>query len=298
MAVLSTGDITLPKTIAAGLWERAQTGSTVSALSGAEPMKFGEVDIMTFETRPRAEYVGEGSPKASSEAGFGVKTVQPHKVQLTMRFNQEVKWADEDHQLNVLSTLSNAGADALARALDLGVYHAVNPLTGLAVASITEKVTDTPNSAVLGTQPDVEFETAAGLVIGAEWSPNAVAFDPKFAWTLATARYDDGRKKFPDLGLGQAVSNFMGLNASVSTTVSGVPEATDTNVRAIIGDFGQLRWGVQRQVPVEMIEFGDPDGQGDLKRNNQIALRLEVVYGWAIMALDAFALLTAPAPVA
>lgn len=294
MAVLSTGDITLPKTIAAGLWERAQTGSTVSALSGSEPMKFGEVDIMTFETRPRAEYVGEGGDKASSEAGFGLKTASPHKVHVTMRFNQEVQWADEDHQLNVLNTLSNAGADALARALDLGVYHAVNPLTGATVASITEKITDTTNRAELAGNPDVEFETAAGLVIADEWSPNGVAFDPKFAWTLATARYDDGRKKFPDLGLGQNVSNFMGLNASVSTTVSGVPEAADTNVRAIVGDFTQLRWGVQRQVPVEMIQYGDPDGQGDLKRKNQIALRLEVVYGWAIMALDAFALLTAP----
>jgi hypothetical protein len=46
---------------------------------------------------------------------------------------------------------------------------------------------------------------------------------------------------------------------------------------------------VQRQIPVTTIEYGDPDGQGDLKRNNQIALRAEVVYGWAFMDLNAFA---------
>lgn len=42
-------------------------------------------------------------------------------------------------------------------------------------------------------------------------------------------------------------------------------------------------------MPVEVIEFGDPDGLGDLKRQNQLALRLEVVYGWGVMDLDGFA---------
>ena len=46
--------------------------------------------------------------------------------------------------------------------------------------------------------------------------------------------------------------------------------------------------GVAVAVPVELIEFGDPDGQGDLKRQNQIALRMEVVYGWGVMDLDGF----------
>jgi hypothetical protein len=40
---------------------------------------------------------------------------------------------------------------------------------------------------------------------------------------------------------------------------------------------------------VTKIEYGDPDGQGDLKRQNQFALRAEVVYGWALMDINAFA---------
>lgn len=293
MAVLSTGDITLPKTIADGLWSKAVSGSAVSQLSGAEPMKFGDVDIMTFDTPPRAEYVGEGSDKAPSSVGFGSKTAKPHKVQVTMRFNQEVKWADEDHQLGVLTTLADAGGTALARALDLGVFHRVNPLTGGSVSTIpvADVIGLTTNTVTKSAAPDEDVEDAAGLVIAEGYVPNGFAFDPKFAWTLATARYDDDRKKFPELGLGITISSFMGLNASTSTTVSGLPEATDTGVRAITGDWSLLRWGVQKRVPVEMIEFGDPDGQGDLKRKNQIALRLEVVYGWAVMDLDGFALI-------
>jgi hypothetical protein len=95
-------------------------------------MQFGATDIMTFDTPPRAEYVAEGGNKSSSTTAFGVRTVVPHKAQVTMRFNQEVQWADEDYQLGVLSTLADAGGKALARALDFGVIHRINPLTGTA----------------------------------------------------------------------------------------------------------------------------------------------------------------------
>ncbi|MED6165409.1 hypothetical protein PIB30_099258, partial [Stylosanthes scabra] len=76
-------------------------------------------------------------------------------------------------------------------------------------------------------------------------------------------------------------------------TVSGQPEAkTDTKVRGILGDFQNgIRWGVQRNLPLELIRFGDPDGQGDLKRRNQIAIRMEIVYGWYVFT-DRFALVT------
>lgn len=86
-----------------------------------------------------------------------------------------------------------------------------------------------------------------------------------------------------------SVSSFNGVAASTSNTVSGRPEAADTKVKAIMGDFqGGIRWGVQRDLPLEVITYGDPDGQGDLKRKNQIALRLEIVYGWYVFT-DRFA---------
>jgi hypothetical protein len=288
MAVLGTSNITLPKNIASGMWKKAQGGSTVAQLSGSEPMQFGDTTVMTFNTLPRAEYVGEGADKAASSVGFGTKTITPKKVQVTLRFNEEVLWADEDYQLGVLNDCGAAAGDALARALDLGVYHAINPLTGTAISGLTENLTDTTNSVEVAGSADTEVESAAGLVIAGGYIPNGIALDPKYAWTLATARYADGRKKYPDLGFGTNITNFEGLRASVSTTVSGTPEATDTTVRGLIGDFTTIRWGVQRRVPVELIRFGDPDGQGDLKRKNQVALRTEVVYGWAFMDLAAF----------
>src|SRR5665648_865445 len=118
MAVLATTDITLPKNIATGMFAKATTGSAVAALKGSEPQQFGEVTHMTLTGRPRAEYVGEGANKAPTAATFGTKTATPHKAQVTMRFNEEARWADEDYQLAVLSTLASEGGLALARALD------------------------------------------------------------------------------------------------------------------------------------------------------------------------------------
>jgi hypothetical protein len=295
MAILATSGLTLPKNIADGLFAKTLTGSAVAALSGAEPQKFGETTHMTLTGRPRAEYVGEGADKASTNVAFGTKTVSPHKVQVTMRFNEEVQWADEEYQLGVLSTLASEGGLALARALDLGVFHGINPLTGTAIASIVagDRIGTTTNSVELTTAtlttPDIVIEQAAGLVIADGFLPTGIAFDPTYAWTVATARYADGRKKYPELGFGGSITSFEALQAYSSTTVSGVPEASaNTGVKAIVGDWSLLRWGVQKSIPVELIRFGDPDGQGDLKRKNQIALRAEIVYGWGVMDLDGF----------
>ena len=79
---------------------------------------------------------------------------------------------------------------------------------------------------------------------------------------------------------------FMMSGKQLGATNQGKPY-----IKAIVGDFTAIRWGVQRQIPIEVIRFGDPDGSGDLKRANQIALRLEVVYGTAIMDTDAFAVI-------
>lgn len=293
--ILQTGDITMPRELAGGIWQKAQKGSVIAALSGAEPQKFGEKDIMTFEERPRAELVAEGGKKSSSAAKFGLRTVKPHKVQVTVRFSEEVKWADEDYQLDVLSTLGGSLSGALARALDLTAIHAINPLTGNKADSITEHIGKATNIVEAGNDPDLDIEAAAGLIIADGFKPTGVALDLAYAWQLATLRYPDGRKKFPEIGLTTDVTNFEGLKAATSDTVSGNPEvATPTNLLSIVGDWGTMNWGVQRKIGVKMIEFGDPDGQGDLQRMNQIALRAEAVYGWAFMDMNAFALIKKP----
>lgn len=294
MAVFGTGQAAplMPREIADGMVKKTLSTSTIAKLSAQEPMRFGKTDIITFNDLPRAQFVEENGDKESTSGSFGSVTAAPHKAQVTMRFSQEVQWADDEHQLGVLRTLASAGADALSRALDLGVFHRINPLNGQAITTWTNYINATTKRVELGkggSDPDADFRVAAGLIINdldTGVQVTGAALDPKFTWALANLMVKDGAgvtstPRYPQLGLGADVSSFMGVPVAVGSTVSGLPEAADTKVRAIVGDFtGGIRWGIQKELPVELITYGDPDGQGDLKRKNQIALRLEIVYGW------------------
>lgn len=294
MAVFGTGQAAplMPREIADGMVKKTLSTSTIAKLSAQEPMRFGKTDIITFNDLPRAQFVEENGDKESTSGSFGSVTAAPHKAQVTMRFSQEVQWADDEHQLGVLRTLASAGADALSRALDLGVFHRINPLNGQAITTWTNYINATTKRVELGkggSDPDADFRAAAGLIINdldTGVQVTGAALDPKFTWALASLMVKDGAgvtstPRYPQLGLGADVSSFMGVPVAVGSTVSGLPEAADTKVRAIVGDFtGGIRWGIQKELPVELITYGDPDGQGDLKRKNQIALRLEIVYGW------------------
>ncbi|QPK80814.1 phage major capsid protein [Schaalia sp. ZJ405] len=292
MAIFSSSDakVLLPRQVGEGLIKETLASSTLARLSGARPMLYGNVDYFTFNAPPRAEFVEEGADKSSTTGKFGSVTAAPHKAQVTMRFNEEVLFADEDYQLSVLSTLADAGATALSRALDLGAYHRINPLTGAAIENWTEYITATTNTVTLtdGVDPDDALDAAIDtLVDGRDSFPvTGAAFDPRFARSLATLKIKAGdqptsQRRYPELGFGNNIESFGGLTVAQGSTVSATPEAADTKVRAIVGDFTDgVRWGIQRDMPIELIRFGDPDGQGDLKRKNQVALRLEVVYGW------------------
>ena len=58
-----------------------------------------------------------------------------------------------------------------------------------------------------------------------------------------------------------------------------------------VGDFeNAFKWGYAKEIPLEIIEYGDPDNSGnDLKGYNQVYLRAEVYLGWGILDPEAFA---------
>lgn len=295
MVALTSSDVLLPTQIVDGIVEKSKTGSTIAALSGQEPMRFGDVNIVTFDDDLTAEFVEESGAKSEDSAQPGSVVAIPHKAVVNFRTSDEFKIADEDYQLGILDKFEEKCARALARGLDLGAYYRINPRTGNAVTGWTNYLNTTTNRVEVGANADIDFESAAGLVIGDGYSPTGVALDPQYAWKLSTARYADGRKKYPELGLGADVSNFEGLRASVSSTVSGKPkdgDAADNKVRAIVGNFEQgIRWGVQRTFPFRMLEFGDPDNTGrDLAGHNEVLFRAEIIFAWYVFA-DQFAVI-------
>ena len=100
-----------------------------------------------------------------------------------------------------------------------------------------------------------------------------------------------GARVFPEVPLNLAVSNIEGVAAATSSTVNGQKATTPTKVLAIAGDFSMIRWGMVRDIMAELIEFGDPDGAGDLKRTNEVAYRTEAVYAYGVLDPKAFAVL-------
>lgn len=296
---LTTSDLTLPSNIVDGIVEKTKTSGTIPALSGQEPMRFGDVTIVTFDDDLTAEFVEEGAAKSEDNATPSSVVASPHKAVVNFRTSDEFLIADEEYQLGILDKFEEKCARALGRGLDLGAYFRINPRTGNEISSWTNYLNTTTNRVEVGSEADLDVESAAGLVISDGYMPTGIAMDPSYAWTLSTARYGDGRKKYPELGLGVDVSSFEGLGASVSSTVSGKAkdgDATDNDVKAIVGNFRQgLRWGVQRTFPFRMLQYGDPDNTGrDLAGHNEVLFRAEVVYAWYVF-VDQFAVIEAPA---
>lgn len=292
MATLVTGDLTIPTEILDPWLGKIQGGSTVAALSGSIPMKFGTGEAFIFDIG-EAEYVGEGANKGGSTVTSAPQTTDPFKFHKTVRWTEEVMWADEDHQLQVVSQILDLIQPALSRALDFGVFHGINPTGGAAVAAMTQVLSATTNSVeyAAADKPYVSLDAADALVLADLYVPRDVALDPVYASKFSTIRGTNSEQKmYPNFQLSTAVSELDGHRASVSRTVGAVGvAAAATNVLGFVGDFSAIRWGVQRSLGLEVIRYGDPDGGGDLKRNNQVAFRAEVVYGWGVADLDAFA---------
>lgn len=303
MAALTTGSLDIPKQILDPWLGKIKYGSTVATLSNSIPMVFGTGTSMTFDIG-EAEYVGEGANKAGSTVTPTTKTTKPFKFQKTVRWTDEVVYADADHQMDVVRQILDLIQPALSRALDFGVFHGINPTGGAAVTAMTEFLSQTTNSVEIGAsdKPYANLDAADALVLADSFLPRDVALDPAFASKFGALRGSTSEQKlYPDLSYATSPAGRLeNHNSSVSDTVGAVNvAAVATSVKAFVGNFDAIRWGIQRRIGLEMIQWGDPDGNGDLKRNNQVAFRAEVLYGWGIADLNAIAkIVDAPAWVA
>lgn len=298
MVALNSSQLEVPNEILDPWLGKVKFGSSIATLSASVPMKFGTGQYMTFDIG-EAEYVGEGANKGASTITPTVKKTKPFKFHKTVRMDEEVKWADEDHQLQAVEQILELIQPSLSRALDFGVFHGINPTGGAPVSAMTEYLSQTTNvvEIVAGTAPQLILDAADELVLADRFNPRDLALDPVFAAAFGKVRTPVatgepiGPKMYPDLAYATAPAGRLeNHNSSVSDTVGAVGvAATATKVHGFDGDFSAIRWGVQRAIGLKLIEFGDPDGQGDLQRNNQVAFRAEVVYGWGIADLSAFA---------
>jgi hypothetical protein len=301
---LDTSSLSLPGTSLGIVTDSALDAGLLPKLVPSKPTLFGPVNGATFGGTPRAQIVGESERKDGQEP-FSLTpfSAQPVKAQITVRVSDEFKWADEDYQLGILDDLVAPAIGAgMGRFVDLFTFHGINPLTGTVSAKATKYLSQATKVVEAAGAPTDELNQAVGLIASTGTAmPNGIAFDAAYNYALATEVWPAGtalagQERYPSQGFG-AVESWRGLRGASSSTVSGRPELADTKLRAIVGDYTQVRWGYQRNIPLEMIEYGNPDNiietdgsPRDLKGYNEVALRSEVVIYVAIGDLAKFAL--------
>ena len=294
---LLTSSLDLAAHTASGIWKKNIKSGIIGSLTPDDPqIMVGSTDFFTFTGTPKAELVGEGANKSSMDGTPAKKTSKTYKVQLTYRFSDEVRYADEEYRLRLMEALAGNIATGVSRAIDLVAIHGINPLTGASAVSVTDYITKAGNGHVINSTtatPEVDLDAAAAALQGSGYVATGIALDPVYAGVLARTKHTDGTRIFPELGLGFNVDRIAGIQAAVSNTVSGTAEgvASATGVGGIMADWNAIKWGIARNVPLHVIEYGDPDGAGDLQRTNEIAIRAEVVFGYAILDDDAFAII-------
>lgn len=289
--IITTGSFQMPDELYPAIWQKIQDGSALAKLAPQEDFLYGDTDVITFNGMPKAEFVAEGGDKSPATTEFDSKTVATHKAQVTVRMTDEVRMWDEQHQIGALRSVANAAGNAIARALDLGAIHKLNPLTGAPAASITDYLAMTTNSVTAtANDPQADLDAAVAALLTSHYTPDGFALDPQYANAFRTQRNSLNMPIFPEVPLNVRSTGYIqGLPVAVTDTVSAPEAAAATNILGIIGNFELgFKWGVVRNIPLTLIEYGDPDGLGDLKRKNEVAIRAEVYYAWGVMDPEAF----------
>ena len=273
--------------------------SSLAALSGQTPVPFNGLDIMTFSLDNEVDLVAENGAKSNGGASLGIVTMQPQKVEYGVRVSDEFMFASEEVRLNYLQAFRDGFAAKVARGLDIMAFHGVNPRTGNTASALNNKNFDDliTNTVVYDSSAPQDNVTAAiALIEAAEHEVTGMAMAPAFKSALANVKTQANSNVplFPELGWGSTGGAVNGLRADSNATVSYHSNAD----RAIIGNFADFfKWGIARQMPFEVIEYGNPDNsdQGDLKGHNQVDLRGEAYLGWAILVPAAFSIIKAGA---
>ena len=273
--------------------------SSLARLSASQPLPFNGETEFTFSLDSEVDLVAENGAKSNGGGTVATVTMQPVKVEYGMRVSDEFKYAAEEIQLQYLQAFADGFAKKVARGLDIMAFHGVNPRSKQTASALNNKNFDdlVENTIVYDSSaPQDNVAAAVSLIEANEHDVTGMAMSPSFKSALATLKTGSTSyaPMFPELGWGAEVSQINGLPVDANSTVN-----FNSNLdRAIVGNFADyFKWGIARQIPVEIIEYGNPDNSeaGDLKGHNQIYLRGEAYLGWGILIPDAFAIVKAGA---
>ncbi|CMX73849.1 phage major capsid protein [Streptococcus pneumoniae] len=290
---MKTGTLFKPEVVKE-LISKVQGKSVLAKLSAQTPIPFNGVEQFIFNLEGNAQIVGEGEQKQAGKAKITSKVIKPLKFVYQARITDEFKYASEEKQMNFLSAYMDGFAKKIAEAFDLAALHGLEPKS---MTDATFRATNSFDGVISGsvvtydeTKIDENIEDAVQQVIARGCEVTGIALSPTAGHALGKLKDADKRAVYPEFRFGQNPDSFYGMKSDINKnlTVTGGTAETD---HAIVGDFqNRFKWGYAENIPMEIIEFGDPDGAGrDLKAYNEICLRAEAFIGWGILDEDAFA---------
>ena len=293
MGTRTQAGASFPTELVNEMFNKVNGHSALAKLSAQKPIAFNGETVFVFSAGGEAAIVGEGDSKPAGDAVVTPKTIRPIKFVYQHRVSNEFIYNAES-KLNYLQTFADGFAKKIARGLDIAAMHGVNP-ADLADASF--KATNSFDGLVTGNTVtyaaatvDDNIDAAVQMVIADGGVVNGIAMSPAAGSALAAIKVA-GVAQYPEYRFGSNPDAFYGMKSDVNSTVSVTGSATGSQTdHVIVGDFqNAFRWGYAKNIPLEVIEYGDPDGLGDLKRTNEVVLRAEAFIGWGILDADSFA---------
>lgn len=293
MAVLSKGTL-FPEVLVSDLISKVQGRSSLAKLSTQKPIPFNGLKEFVFTMDNEIDIVAENGQKTEGGMSLDVIKVVPIKVEYGARVSDEFIYASEEEQLNILKAFNDGYSKKLAKGIDIMAFHGYNPRTKTASSIIGDNCFDkkvTQTVTLEGNKADLAIETAVDLIEGSEGDVTGLAIDSTFRSMLAKETVDvegKGIRLYPELRWGGNPGSLNGVSLDVNRTV-----AYGGSTRAYLGDFSSMfKWGYAKQIPLEVIKYGDPDNSGkDLKGYNQVYLRAETYIGWGILSPEHFAII-------
>lgn len=287
---LKRGTMFAPETVK-DLFAKVAGKSSLAKLSASIPVAFNGNEIFVFSMDDEVNIVAEGGKKPAGSIKVEPVKVVPLKVEYGARITDEFMYASEEKQLEILKAFNEGYAKKVARAIDIMAIHGVNPRTKEASALIGNNCFN--NAGITKIKYDattIEDNIEAAIAaIGEQYDVSGAAVAKEFSSTLASLTVN-GVKQYPELGWGANPGVVKGLPFDVNSTVS----FNNSDDKALFGDFSAFKWGFAKEIPMEVIQYGDPDQSGeDLKAHNQVYLRCETYIGWGILDKNAFALINA-----
>lgn len=269
--------------------------SSLARLSQQQPIPFNGQKEFVFTMDNEIDVVAESGKKSHGGVSLAPRTIVPIKVEYGARVSDEFMYAADEERINILKAFNDGFANKAARGLDLMAFHGVNPRTGNASAVIGNNhfdalVTQAVEAPFGMNDANGVIESAIALVHGSDGDVTGMAIAPSLRSALAKQKDQQGNPMFPELAWGNAPDSINGLPVDVNRTVSDMSD----NARAYVGDFQNgFKWGYAKQIPLEIIQYGDPDNSGlDLKGYNQVYIRTELYLGWGILDPGSFARIT------